>query len=327
MRPAGLYSNFRRTDARAFVREAHLGGYDYLVERELYDDAIALGEPRCEENCDCHRACGAGCAEAALGQKEHGVNSSALAIEYYPSCLENCTSRCLPTHHEVCHNYTEMLIAAARPPDVNDTAVCLASIGRTCSWHCLGISTFNTSVNNSLFPARLLAPELRTLVHDGTAERYDCKIERCLPDAVGEKGDDDFDPGLTYEGAPCWNRTIFEVDRVQVVDEASGNVSWVPVLWNVTGHSLSSCRTNRSSTCLARCGEIGYKICVPDTDPFDLCVQSCVANLTYEPPPPRGDHSLAMCRSSCGSARRVGARRRRGTARRRWCATAATSFR
>ena len=85
-------------------------------------------------------------------------------------------------------------------------------------------------------------------------------------------------------------------DRVQVVDEASGNVSWVPVLWNVTGHSLSSCRTNRSSTCLARCGEIGYKICVPDTDPFDLCVQSCVANLTYEPPPPRFDHSLAMCK-------------------------------
>ena len=312
--PAGhMSSNFSQNEtARGFVCEAHLaGGYDYLVERELYDDAIALGEPRCEENCDCHRACGAGCAEAALGQKEHGVNSSALAIEYYPSCLENCTSRCLPTHHEVCHNYTEMLIAAARPPDVNDTAVCLASIGRTCSWHCLGISTFNTSVNNSLFPARLLAPELRTLVHDGTAERYDCKIERCLPDAIGEKGDDDFDPGLTYEGAPCWNRTIFEVDRVQVVDEASGNVSWVPVLWNVTGHSLSSCRTNRSSTCLARCGEIGYKICVPDTDPFDLCVQSCVANLTYEPPPPRFDHSLAMCKKQLrltpAESERVGA--------------------
>ena len=110
--PAGhMSSNFSQNEtARAFVCEAHLaGGYDYLVERELYDDAIALGEPRCEENCDCHRACGAGCAEAALGQKEHGVNSSALAIEYYPSCLENCTSRCLPTHHEVCHNYTETI--------------------------------------------------------------------------------------------------------------------------------------------------------------------------------------------------------------------------
>eukprot|EP00966_Prymnesium_polylepis_P204065 4727008-Prymnesium_polylepis.2 len=47
----------------------------------------------------------------------------------------------------------------------------------------------------------------------------------------------------------------------------------------------------------ARAGhDVGYRICHPGMDPFDQCVQTCVANLTFVPEPPAVDHTLAVCK-------------------------------
>ena len=70
---------------------------------------------------------------------------------------------------------------------------------------------------------------------------------------------------------------MWQVGEEIVIDEESGNRTIVPIMMNVTTISYESCRVNRSSACLATCSEVGYLVCVPETDPFDLCVQSCAA--------------------------------------------------
>ena len=84
-------------------------------------------------------------------------------------------------------------------------------------------------------------------------------------------------------------------ERVEI-DEESGNRTIVPILQNVTTVSLEGCMLNRSTACLATCSDVGYLVCVPEIDPFDLCVQSCVANLTYIEPAYELDQSLAVCK-------------------------------
>lgn len=181
-----------------------------------------------------------------------------------------------------CYNISAAIAAARAPKYVNKTAVCLASIFPTCSLHCLGVSIHNTTVNNSLFPASFLPSELLALnVTAGfdpyASEGYECAIESCV------------------DGQPC-NSTELQIGERVVVDEESGNRTIVPILQNVTSVSIDGCRANRASACLETCSEVGYLVCVPETDPFDLCVASCVANLTYIEAPYVFDQQLAVCR-------------------------------
>jgi hypothetical protein len=94
----------------------------------------------------------------------------------------------------------------------------------------------------------------------------------------------------------CAPVRVFQVGETVVIDEVSGNRTIVPILQNVTSISLEGCLTNRSSACLSTCADVGYLVCVPETDPFDLCVQSCIANLTYIEPAYVFDQSVAVCK-------------------------------
>ena len=138
------------------------------------------------------------------------------------------------------------------------------------------------TVNRTLFPPSFLpAPLLELNVTAGfdplADEGYACAIEPCV------------------ENMPC-NYTAIQIGEEIVVDEVSGNRTLVPIMLNVTTISWESCIQNRSSACLETCQEVGYLVCVPETDPFDLCVQSCVANLTYIEPAYEMDQTLAICK-------------------------------
>lgn len=47
---------------------------------------------------------------------------------------------------------------------------------------------------------------------------------------------------------------------------------------------------------MRECHAVGHAICVPPTEPFDLCVASCISNKTYVEPTPVYDHSLMLCK-------------------------------
>ena len=235
------------------------------------------GRPLCGQFCDCHSECATRCVHE-LGM----LNTSTEMLLHLPFCLGNCSSACQDAHHERCYNISLMLAAARRPKYVNRTAVCLTRIWPTCALHCLGASVRNTTVNNSLFlpsklPAELLELNVTAGFDPNAAEGYECTIEPC-------------DVGME-----C-NQTALQIGERKVYDPVSGNTSIVPILMNVTTASIEGCYANRSSACLETCSEFGYLVCVPEIDPFDLCVQSCVANLTYVEDPYEFDHSLAVCK-------------------------------
>ena len=185
----------------------------------------------------------------------------------------------------MCENVTLAVLAASIPPWVNETEQCHAHIYTTCDFHCLPHKPTNLTANTTLFPARELPRELRFLdirpaTHE-TFQGYHCTIEKC--------------PELP-EPCPYPNVTLVESGYMEdYVDPASGNVSIVPVMWNVSFSSYLGCKRNRSSTCLDTCHDFGYRVCFPGEDPFDTCVQACVANKTYEPPLPEFDHDVAAC--------------------------------
>ena len=98
----------------------------------------------------------------------------------------------------------------------------------------------------------------------------------------------------TPSGLPC-NQTSLQLGERVLTDPSSGNTSIVPILINVSTATLEGCHENRSSACLSTCNDFGYKVCFPDVDPFDLCVQSCIANLTYFETY-EFDHTLSVCK-------------------------------
>ena len=245
------------------------------------DDATAEeGEPYCLATCDCFEDCSHSCVEQTMK-----LETSADRYEFFPPCMANCTRLCTTEHHEVCENVTLAVLAASIPPWVNETEQCHAHIYTTCDFHCLPHKPTNLTANTTLFPARELPRELRFLdirpaTHE-TFQGYHCTIEKC--------------PELP-EPCPYPNVTLVESGYMEdYVDPASGNVSIVPVMWNVSFSSYLGCKRNRSSTCLDTCHDFGYRVCFPGEDPFDTCVQACVANKTYEPPLPEFDHDVAAC--------------------------------
>ncbi len=73
------------------------------------------------------------------------------------------------------------------------------------------------------------------------------------------------------------------------------NFTTFDVFWNVSKDHYDDCIRNRSNTCLDTCRDFGNSVCNPGVDPFDTCVQSCVANLTYEEPLPEFEDNVAVC--------------------------------
>ena len=242
-----------------------------------YDDPDGIlaveGAPYCAATCECHEECAQQCVDDMML-----LNTSARQYTELPYCLGNCTERCTVDHHALCVNVSIAFAAANQPPYVNKTETCMAHIISSCSFHCLGIEG-NLTVNTTLMPSTMLPRELLSLdiTVGGGLHGYDCDIQMCPP------------PHET-----C-NLTVAQVGVEKVVDEASGNVSYVPILWNVTTDSYLSCKRNRTSNCLETCHDVGHRICFPGVDPFDTCVQSCVANLTYEAPMPEFNHDVAVC--------------------------------
>ena len=236
------------------------------------------GRPLCHQFCGCGTGCAGRCVDEIVS-----LNTSTAMLSRLPECLGNCSVDCQATHYERCSNISALLAAARRPKYVNKTAVCLANIWPTCSLHCLGIPVRNVTVNSSLFhpskmPQELLALNVTAGFDPDADEGYQCRIEPC-------------DEGMTH----C-NQTSLQIGERAVYDEISGNTTLIPILMNVSKTSIDGCYANRSSACLSTCSEIAYLICVPEIDPFDLCVQSCVANLTYVDPPYEADASLAVCK-------------------------------
>ena len=241
----------------------------------IFGAAPVEGQPFCNAACDCHVECVDECVSGLSV-----IATSAEQFHSWPECLTNCSNACRATHDDVCRNVSAAAQAVGEVA-INETATCMGAIWPACSLHCLGVSVQNTTVNSTLFPSSLIPAELLTLNLLGDAEGYECALQPC------------------EEGAPGWgecNQTVVQVDSKTVVDPESGNVSVVPVLQNASRASYLGCVDNRSSTCLSACHAVGDKICFPDTDPFDLCVQSCVANLTYEPPMQVHDHSVGICK-------------------------------
>lgn len=243
----------------------------------FWNATIDEGRPLCGLFCTCNSHCNARCL-----QDLPMFNTSVQMLEYLPTCFGNCSLDCQDEHTERCYNISAMIAAANRPRYVNRTAVCLANIWPTCTFHCSGISVRNTTVNTTLFPASFLpSPLLRLNVTAGfdpdADEGYNCVIEPCIANM------------------PC-NYTAIQIGEELVIDEESGNRTIVPIMQNVTTISYESCLVNRSSSCMSTCSEVGYLVCVPEIDPFDLCVQSCVANLTYLEPAYQLDQTLAVCK-------------------------------
>ena len=240
------------------------------------DDATAEeGEPYCIATCQCHEDCSHSCVERTLK-----LATSAEHYEFFPDCMANCTRRCTMEHQEVCENVTLAVLAASIPPWTNETETCNAHIYTTCDFHCLPSKPTNLTGNTTLFPAKKVPLELRSLDirYSPTFRGYHCNIEMC-----------------PAPHTDC-NVTLVESGDIRIKkDEVSGNITRIPVMWNVSFPSYLECKHNRSSTCLDVCHDFGYRVCFPGEDPFDTCVQSCVANKTYEPPLPEFDHDVAAC--------------------------------
>jgi hypothetical protein len=236
------------------------------------------GEPYCIATCQCHEDCSLSCVERTLK-----LATSAEHYEFFPDCMANCTRRCTMDHQELCKNVTLAVLAASIPPWVNETETCNAHIYTTCDFHCLPDKPTNLTANMTLFPAKMVPVELRSLdirVRNGL-DGYHCNIERCY---------------YPFTEPTCENVTLVESGYITTVkDEISGNISRIPVMWNVSFPSYLECKRNRTTTCLDTCLDFGYRVCFPGEDPFDTCVQACVANKTYEPPLPEFDHDVAAC--------------------------------
>lgn len=252
----------------------------------FWNSTYEEGRPLCQQFCGCHKQCASGCVAALTT-----MNTSTEMMARFPVCVANCSVACEVEHYERCANNSAVLAAARRPRYVNETAVCLNSIWPTCALHCLGVSVRNATVNNSLFSAHKLPVELLAL--NATAgfdpeanEGYRCKLEYCDMTASG---------GVTPSGLPC-NQSSLQTGERRLHDPISGNTTRIPILVNVSLVSIDSCYENRSSTCLSTCSDFGHGVCFPKIDPFDLCVQSCVANLTFVDAPYRFEHSLSVCK-------------------------------
>jgi len=210
------------------------------------------------------------------------MNTSARHYEEFPWCMGNCSARCTDEHFETCYNLTQAAMAMSVAPWVNETENCMEHIITTCNFHCLymtGPENANMTVNRTLFPAELMPLELLTLdvTVGGGANGYACEIVMCP------------EPHLD-----C-NLTVAKVGETAVYDPVSGNTTYIPILWNVTADSYLGCKRNRSETCLDTCHDVGHRICFPGVDPFDTCVQACVANKTYEPALPEFNYHVPVC--------------------------------
>ncbi len=240
------------------------------------DDATAAeGEPYCLATCQCHEDCSHSCIKQTMR-----LPTSADQYQFFPGCMANCTHGCTREHLEVCENITLATLVESIAPWTNETKTCNAHIYTTCDFHCLRNKPTNLTLNTTLFPRKNVPAELRSLdirVRDGL-NGYTCNIEMCP------------------EPHDMCNVTLVESGDIRVEkDEASGNITRIPIMWNVSVDSYLECKRNRSSTCLDVCQDFGYRVCFPGEDPFDTCVQSCVANKTYEPPLPEFDHNVAAC--------------------------------